>query len=112
MRINHYTDQAMDAGQAQLVIDDLATKGVVHMMIGTTPCTIAMDDAGLIFVGSQRAGVYLTPDTPFNKFELVRGGFRLDIADRLLVVFNLLRTEAGRVEGAPVIPQISHHKGD
>jgi hypothetical protein len=57
----------------------------------------AKDDGLLVYLATKGACVAVTSSTAFNHFELVRGGFRLDIAARLIVLLGALATGVNSV---------------
>lgn len=58
---------------------------------------VEVGDDLLVYLATKGACVAVTHSTAFNAFELVRGGFRLDIATRLVVLLSALQSSVNRV---------------
>lgn len=80
-----------DPGLAREALLDLHTFGAVKLAAGGATVLVVSDaQAKRLFVGMEKAGVWLSAGTPANKFELVKGGFRFDIAEALMAVLQAL----------------------
>jgi hypothetical protein len=100
MRATDYSE--VDPGTAYSAAEALTHGQPVHLWLEGVPTPVLMMpvDTGaevLMYLATKGACVAVTHSTAFNAFELVRGGFRLDIATRLVVLLSALQSSVNRV---------------
>lgn len=100
MRVTDCSD--VDPGTFYAAAEAFANGYPVHVTLAGVPSPVLIqpvevEDGQLIYMAMKGACVVVTNTTAFNAFELVRGGFRLDIAQRLAVLLSALSVSVNRV---------------
>lgn len=89
-------------------MQELQQTGAIKLAVQGTVVLVVLDHVdGTMFIGGKRAGVWIDAATPANKFELVKGGFRIDIAAGIVAMLTALGMSKMDAIGASVVPQIS-----
>lgn len=84
----------LNGGSEKDFWSDLQERGIAglnHAGETVTIAMVAMPDGPRMIVAMPKACVYLNPSTPFNQWELVKGGFRIDVATSLIAYLHAAR---------------------